>query len=152
MLGYRSPLGITTGFPRISSVPDPLSKCRWGPISIKQKTTRPQPSHFFRMITLVMRAGSDVNTQQVIELVQRTIGFAVQDATEIAAGLASCKELIIPNLIDSAAIALAQAASKAGVQCDLEPIIESEIERDFVRSRAADGKGRRRKSVQRSRI
>jgi hypothetical protein len=58
---------------------------------------------FFRMITLVMRAGSDVNTQQVIELVQRTIGFAVQDATEIAAGLASCKELIIPNLIDSAA-------------------------------------------------
>jgi hypothetical protein len=34
------------------------------------------------MITLVMRAGSDVNTQQVIELVQRTIGFAVQDATE----------------------------------------------------------------------
>jgi hypothetical protein len=62
------------------------------------------------MITLVMRAGSDVNTQQVIELVQRTIGFAVQDATEIAAGLASCKELIIPNLIDSAAIALADAA------------------------------------------
>jgi len=47
-----------------------------------------------------MRAGSGVNTQQVIELVQRTIGFAVQDATEIAAALASCKELIIPNLID----------------------------------------------------
>jgi hypothetical protein len=68
-----------------------------------------------------MRAGSDVNTQQVIELVQRTIGFAVQDATEIAAGLASCKELIIPNLIDSAAIASAHAASNAGVQCDLNP-------------------------------
>src|SRR5258707_15345557 len=91
----------------------------------------PQPSPFFRMITLVMRAGCDVNTQQVIELVQRTIGFAVQDATEIAAGLASCKELIIPNLIDSAAIALADAASKAGVQFDLEPFIESEIERDL---------------------
>jgi hypothetical protein len=60
----------------------------------------PQPSLFFRMITLVMRAGSDVNTQQVIELVQRTIRFSVQDATEIAAGLASCKELIIPKLID----------------------------------------------------
>src|SRR5207253_7244473 len=84
------------------------------------------------MITLVMRAGSDVNTQQVIELVQRTIGFAVQDATEIAAGLASCKELIIPNLIDSAAIAFAHAASKAGVECDLEPIIESQIERETM--------------------
>ena len=71
------------------------------------------------MITLVMRAGSDVNTQQVIELVQRTIGFGVQDGTEIAAGLASCKELIIPNLISSAAIAFAQAASKVGVQCNL---------------------------------
>ena len=98
--------------------------------------SRPQPSLFFTMITLVMRAGSDVNTQQVIELVQRTIGFAVQDATEIAAGLASCKELIIPNLIDSAAIAFANAASKAGVQCDLEPIIESEIEHDLFDYRA----------------
>jgi len=29
-----------------------------------------------------------VNTQQVIKLVQRTIRFGVQDATEIAAGLA----------------------------------------------------------------
>jgi hypothetical protein len=37
----------------------------------------------------------------------------------------------IPNLIDSVAIAFAHAASKAGVQCDLEPIIESETERDF---------------------
>jgi hypothetical protein len=104
------------------------------------------------MITLVMRAGSDVNTQQVIELVQRTIGFAVQDATEIAAGLASYKELIIPNLIDSAAIALAHAASKAGVQCDLEPIIESEIERDLFEAERPTEKGRRRKSAQRSRI
>jgi len=58
-------------------------------------------------------------------------GAAVQDATAIAAGLASCKELIIPNLIDSAAIAFAHAVSKAGVQCDLEPIMESEIERDL---------------------
>jgi len=99
-----------------------------------------------------MRAGSDVNTQQVIELVQRTIGFAVQDATEIASGLASCKELIIPNLIDSAAIALADAASKAGVQCDLEPIIESEIERDLFEAERPTEKGRRRKSAQRSRI
>jgi hypothetical protein len=98
------------------------------------------------MITLVMRAGSDVNTQQVIELVQRTIGFAVQDATEIAAGLASCKELIIPNLIDSAAIALAHATSKAGVQCDLEPIIESEIERNLFEAERPTEKGRRRKS------
>ena len=104
------------------------------------------------MITLVMRAGSDVNTQQVIELVQRTIGFAVQDATEIAVGLASCKELIIPNLIDSAAIAFAHAASKAGVQCDLEPIMESEIERDLFEAERPTEKGRRRKSAQRSRI
>ena len=92
-----------------------------------------------------MRAGSDVNTQQVIELVQRTIGFAVQDATEIAARLASCKELIIPNLIDIAAIALAHAASNAGVQCDLEPIMESEIERETmseIRYSPKDGIGR----------
>jgi hypothetical protein len=38
-----------------------------------------------------------------LHLVQSTIGFAVEDAIEIAAGLASSKELIIPNLIDSAA-------------------------------------------------
>src|SRR5258705_12544249 len=135
---------VTKG--EISSAAAGAAKAKWCIVS------RPQPSLFFRMITLVMRAGSDVNTQQVIELVQRTIGFAVQDATEIAAGLASCKELIIPNLIDSAAIALADAASKAGVQCDLEPIIESEIERDLFEAERPTEKGRRRKSAQRSRI
>jgi len=54
--------------------------------------------------------------------------------------------------LDSAAIALAHAASKAGVQCDLEPIIESEIERDLFEAERPTEKGRRRKSAQRSRI
>ena len=48
MLGYRSPLGIITGFPRISSVPDPLSKCRWGPNDnpIINKNSEPEPASF----------------------------------------------------------------------------------------------------------
>ena len=56
--------------------------------------------------------------------------------------LSRCAELTrfgalhIPKLIDSAAIAFANAASKAGVQCDLEPIIESEIEHDLFDYRA----------------
>jgi hypothetical protein len=45
MLGYRSLLGIITGFPRISSVPDPLSKCRRGPNDnpIMNKNSQPEP-------------------------------------------------------------------------------------------------------------
>jgi hypothetical protein len=43
MLGYRSPLGIITGFPRISSVPDPLSKCVDGGQSIMNKNSEPEP-------------------------------------------------------------------------------------------------------------
>ena len=46
---------------------------------------------------------------------------------------------------------LTQLASKAGVQCDLEPIIESEIERDLFEAERPTEKGRRRKSAQRSR-